>query len=159
MSALREKLGKKGISPLAAVALEGISEADIKKAIEAKADISEYSLELVMKVILGEFSADILFSLIKNGYELSSMADCLMAIGIIIHKIPEDLIYTIVDNEYMLDGTADSLLIMGTAEGRLSEKVFRYMLENNYIFSDRVWEEIFETGIDFMVDAYMRRKH
>lgn len=135
------------------------SEADIIKDIEAGNDIPEGSLDLVMKVIFGEFSADILFSLIKNGYELSSMADCLMAIGIIIHKIPEDLIYTIVDNEYMLDGTADSLLIMGTAEGRLSEKVFRYMLENNYIFSDRVWEEIFETGIDFMVDAYVRRKH
>lgn len=135
------------------------SEADIIKDIEAGNDIPEGSLDLVMKVIWGEFSADILFSLIKNGYELSSMADCLMAIGIITDKLPEDLIYTIVDNEYMLDETADSLLILGMANGRLPEKVFRYMLENNYIFSDRVWEEIFETGIDFMVDAYMRRKH
>ena len=156
MSALREKLGKKGISPLAAVALEGISEADIKKAIEAKADISEYSLELVMKVILCEFSADILFSLVKNGYELNSEADCLMVMGIISRKLPENLIYKIVDSGYYLSDNADSMLIRETISGRLPEKVLRYMLEKKYTFSNINWEAMFESGIDFMVDAYIK---
>ncbi len=156
MAALREKIAKKGISPLAAVALEGISEADIKKAIEAKADISEYSLELVMKVILGEFSADILFSLFKKGCELYHDTDCLIAIGIVNHKLPENLIYTIIDSGYCLAEDADFILIRETISGRLPEKVIRYMLEKKYEFSAPGWEAIFESGIDFMVDAYIK---
>ena len=159
MAAIRKKISKRNVDTSAVEALHGRSEDDIKKAIEAGDDISEYSLGLIMKVILGEFSADILLSMINNGYEFDYGADCLIAIGIIIGKLPESLIYTITDRGYCLAEDADFMLIRETVNGRLPERVLRYMLEKKYEFSNIGWEAIFESGIDFMVDAYMKEFH
>ncbi len=130
------------------------------KVMIANKSINQHSVEeAVLKVVNGEYTADILFQLIENGWNFSHTLEYLILSQVALGNLPLDILYNYQRSLSFFSEDMDKLIIKETIKGNLPDKFLRGLLQQEYGFSDVCWEMLFASGIDFMVDAYMKEKY
>lgn len=112
---------------------------------------------IVQSEIEAKFSRCFITKLVASGYELPYQAKKLILDAVLSGNLDIYYLDLLVQYRYDLSDDLSHDLIVGTIEGKVSPKVLQKMLNNGYEFSLGNWKVMFNSNIDFMVKACLKK--